>query len=286
MQLRCIYSVLLMVGSAIPLVAAGPPYLVTYSHQMEEPGNLEVAANQVVGNPQGGNPFLNSLVEMEYGVKAWWTTEVYLSGQATSSESSVFTGYRWENRFRPIWRELWVNPVIYVEYVDVNEADKSLREIVGHDSFHDQAEPNAETRLERKREFEAKLILSSYVKGWNISENFIMEKELNHPEPWEFGYALGVSRPMARKAKSRPCTFCAENLFVGLELYGGLGDRYRFGLHDTSHYLAPTIAWNLPNNTTFKFSPGFGLNDNSHGVLWRFTIAQEINQFGKLFRGR
>jgi hypothetical protein len=284
MQLTCKYS-LLLACLAAPGWAADPPYFVTYSHQLEEPGNLEVATNEVVGSPKGGNTFLNTLVEMEYGVKGWWTTEVYLSGQTTWNESTLFTGYRWENRFRPLMREHWINPVIYLEYVDVNEADKSLREVVGHDTFEDQDEPNAETRLERKREIEAKLILSSYVKGWNISENFIAEKEINHPEPWEFGYAVGVSRPLGREAKPYACAFCAENFSVGLEMYGGLGDRYRFGLQDTSHYLAPTIAWALPNNTTLRFSPGFGLNGNSHGVLWRFTVAREIDQFGKLFRG-
>ena len=30
------------------------PYFVTYSHQMEEPGNLEIATRSVTGKPQGG----------------------------------------------------------------------------------------------------------------------------------------------------------------------------------------------------------------------------------------
>jgi len=33
---------------------------------------------------------------------------------------------------------------------------------------------------------------------------------------------------------------------AGIELYGGLGDTEDFGLHETSHYLAPAMAWNLP----------------------------------------
>jgi hypothetical protein len=279
---RCGGALLL---AAWPAIAADT-YFVTYTHTLEEPGNLEVATNSVVGSPKGGNPFLNNLIEMEYGVKGWWTTELYLSGQSTRNEGTLFTGYKLENRFRPLLREHWINPVLYVEYADTNGADKSLREIVGHDSAEDQAEPNADTRLERKREIETKLILSSYVHGWNISENFIAEKIINHPEPWEFGYALAVSRPMARKARPDACNFCAENFLVGLEMYGGLGTRHDFGLDGTSHYLAPIVAWALPNSTTLKFSPGFGLTDASHGVLWRFTVAHEINQFGRLFRGR
>lgn len=273
-------------SALVPCVVKGAdaPYFVTYSHKLEEPGNLEIATSQVAGSPKGGNTFLNSLLEIEYGVKAWWTTELYLSGQGTRNEGSVFTGYRIENRFRPFLGEHWINPILYVEWVDVNGADKSLREVVGHDTVEDQLEPNDETRLERKRELETKLILSSNFKGWNVSENIIAEKVINHPESWEFGYALGVSRPWRMKARPERCNFCAENFHVGLEMYGGLGTRHEFGLHDTSHYLAPAIAWTLPNNTTLEFSPGFGLNDHSHGVLWRFTIAHEFNQFGRLLR--
>ncbi len=273
-------------SALVPCVVKGAdaPYFVTYSHKLEEPGNLEIATSQVAGSPKGGNTFLNSLLEIEYGVKAWWTTELYLSGQGTRNEGSVFTGYRIENRFRPFLGEHWINPILYVEWVDVNGADKSLREVVGHDTVEDQLEPNDETRLERKRELETKLILSSNFKGWNVSENIIAEKVINHPESWEFGYALGVSRPLRMKAHPERCNFCAENFHVGLEMYGGLGTRHEFGLHDTSHYLAPAIAWTLPNNTTLEFSPGFGLNDHSHGVLWRFTIAHEFNQFGRLLR--
>ena len=67
-------------------------------------------------------------MEFEYGVTAWWTAEAYLQGQATANDSAVFTGFRFENRFRPLPREYWINPVFYVEYEDVNRADKSFLE--------------------------------------------------------------------------------------------------------------------------------------------------------------
>jgi hypothetical protein len=65
-------------------------------------------------------------------------------------------------------------------------------------------------------------------------------------------------------------------------MYGGLGDRYSFGLKDTSHYLAPTVAWNLPSGWTLRISPGFGLNDNSHRFLLRWGISREIFGFGEM----
>jgi hypothetical protein len=282
MQFSC-KKILLLFSLAAASWAADSPYFVTYSHHMEEPGSLEFSSTHLVGRPQGGNGFLSQLLELEYGLKGWWTTELYLSGQSTRRESTQFTGVRWENRFRPLMREHWINPVLYVEYVDINGADKTLKEIVGHDGIQDQLEPNSERRLEPKREIETKLILSSDFKGWNISENLIAEKDLSN-EPWEFGYSVGISRPLALAASARPCTFCRENFLAGAEIYGGLGDRYSFGLRDTSHYVAPTLAWLLPGGAKLQVSPGFGLTGSSHGMLLRLSVGYEISQFGRFFR--
>src|SRR6266849_5003790 len=157
------------------LVAGEGPFFVTYTHQMEEPGNLEIAIRNVLGKPADGNRFLGMTTEFEYGVKAWWTTELYLDGQATGHDGAVFTGYRWENRFRLLPREHWINPVIYLEFENINGADRGLLEVVGHDGQEDLSESTTTARLEKKRELEAKLLLGSNARGWNISENFIVE---------------------------------------------------------------------------------------------------------------
>jgi hypothetical protein len=87
-------------------------------------------------------------------------------------------------------------------------------------------------------------------------------------------------------ASPRPCVFCRENFFGGLELYGGLGDLDGFGLKATSHYLAPTVTFNIPHGPALSFSPGFGLNDNSVGVIYRVKLSYEIQQaFSWLHRG-
>jgi hypothetical protein len=174
-------------------------YFVTYTHHMEEPGNLEFAAKSVSGFPQAGNAFWGNAIELEYGVKTWWTSEFYLDSQATANESSVFTGFRFENRFRPLLQEHWINPVLYAEFEDINSADKALLEVVGHDGVADFLDRN--DRSEKKREVELKLILSSNFKGWNIAENFTSEKNIAG-EPWEFGYALAVSRPLSLVASA------------------------------------------------------------------------------------
>lgn len=258
-------------------------YFVTYTHHMEEPGNLEFATKSVTGFPRAGNAFWGNAVEMEYGVKTWWTSELYLDSQTTANESSLFTGFRFENRFRPLLQEHWINPVLYAEFEDINSADKALLEVVGHDGVSDFL--NRNDRSEKKREVELKLILGSNFKGWNLAENMIAEKNIAG-DPWEFGYAVAVSRPLSLAASPNACRFCRENFTAGAELYGGLGDRYSFGLHDTSHYLAPTLAFHMPNGPTFSVSPAAGLNSNSHGFLLRFGVAYEINQVVSRLRGK
>lgn len=272
---RAIAAVLFAVGGRCS--AQERPYFVTYSHEMEEPGNLEIESYGVVGRPPGGNRFLGDATEFEYGVKAWWTTEFYLDGSAVANDSTVFTGFRWENRFRPLAREHWINPVLYAEFENINGADRSLREVVGHDGVPDFTDPNDISRLEKKREMELKLILGSNFKGWNVSENFIAEKNLNN-NPWEFGYAVAASRPLRLAASARDNAWSADRFAAGVEMYGGLGDRYSFGLHNTSHYLGPTLNWSAPSGFTLSFSPQFGLNDYSLPRLYRFGVSYEIHQ--------
>lgn len=259
------------------------PYFVAYNHQLEEPDHLEISVNPVFGTQRSGNDFLATSVELEYGATGWWTTEFYLDGQSTFRDSALFTGFRWENRVRPLLREHWINPVLYVEYEDRNGADKTMLEVVGFDGQADHAVPNSAARREHARELEAKLILSSNFKGWNISENFIGEKNLGH-RPWEFGYAVGVSRPLALAASPRECRFCPENFLAGVELYGGLGTAKAFTLSGTSHYLAPLLSWQLPNDITLRISPGWGLTGTSHHFLLRWGASYEIAGFGRRLR--
>jgi hypothetical protein len=289
---RCLPGILLLVSLAFATPEARgqeSPYIVTYNHYLEEPGNLEIEYFSTFGTQRGGNNFHAFWSEFEYGATAWWTTEFYLEGQTTFNESTIFTGYRWENRIRPLKMEHFINPILYFEYEGKNGADKILKEVEGHDVQADFLIPNGQARKEHIHEVELKLILSSTVKGWNFSENVLAAKNLSN-HPWEFGYALGASHPLAMKASATRCSLCPQNFVAGVEMYGGLGDRHSFGLKDTSHYLAPAIAWNLPSGWTLRLSSGFGLNDNSHRFLLRCGISREISGFSemvsRIFGGR
>jgi hypothetical protein len=281
-RVRVLAVVSLLLLSCLLVRAQEKPYFVTYSHDLEEPGNLEIETKSALGRPGGGNRFSAMAMEFEYGARAWWTTEFYLDGQATAFDSTVFTGFRWENRVRPLFREHAVNPVLYVEYENISAADKTIIEVVGHDRQSDLATANAEARRDHQHEAEFKLILSSNLSTWNLSENFIAEKNLGHA-PWEFGYALAAARPLRSAAGSRQRVFAADKFLAGAEAYGGLGDTSSLTLGGTSHYIAPLVGWQLPKAMRLSFSPGFGLTSDSLARIYRIGLAFEFSQIGNWF---
>src|SRR6266487_4755135 len=76
----------------LPCAAQESPFFVTYTHHMEEPGNLDLEFSTTNGIPRAGQSgYVAPYLEMEYGVTARWTSELYLEGQSTSGDSTVFT---------------------------------------------------------------------------------------------------------------------------------------------------------------------------------------------------
>jgi hypothetical protein len=282
--------VLFLLASAALIVGAQEaPYFVTYDHHLEEPGNLEIETSSTLGIPRSGQRvFVAPYTEIEYGVAGRWTTELYFEGQSTSGDSAVFTGWRLENRFRPLKREHWINPVLYLEYEGVNEASRITKEVEGHSEIS--SERNAELSRSPVHELEAKLILSSNVRDWNVAGNFLATKNFSAREGFEFGYSVGVSRPLARIATGSECRWCRENFIAGIEMYGGLGSTLDLSLHETAHYIAPVIGWQIGDNSSIHFSPAIGLTHVSNPVLLRFGYSYEIQAFGRkvarMFGGR
>ena len=257
------------------------PFFVTYNHHMEEPGNLDVEMSTTTGIPRAGQmAYTAPYMELEYGVTAQWTSELYLEGQSSPGDSTVFTGWRLENRYKPLAREHWINPVLYVEYESLNEASRILKEVEG--GGPDLTSRNALLTPIHDHELETKLILSSDYGDWNIAENFIAAKNFAQSEGVEFGYSLGASHPLATLASGNECRFCRENFTAGAEIYGGLGSTIDgLSARGTQHYLAPVISWLVTENSTLRFSPGFGLTHETNPVLIRFGYTYEVQGAGK-----
>jgi hypothetical protein len=124
-------------------LAQDAPYFVTYNHDLQEPGTLEVSVSSTIGVARSGqHSFLAPYAEFEYGLKAWWTSAIYLESQSTFGDGALFTGWRLENRFLPIGGQHKVNPVLYLEYENVNEASRIEKEVVGFSPLG--REPNSE----------------------------------------------------------------------------------------------------------------------------------------------
>src|SRR5437660_8397872 len=242
-------AILLPLLLQLPSAAQESPFFVTYTHHMEEPGNLDLEFSTTNGLPRDGQRFYFApYLELEYGVTARWTSELYLEGQSTFGDSTVFTGWRLENRFKPLNREHWINPVLYLEYEDLNEASRIQKEVEG--GGPDLSSGNARLTPIHDHELEGKLILSSDYHDWNISENFILAKNFSRSEGVEFGYTFGASRPLATLASGADCRLCRENFMVGAEMYGGLGSTLVFGLHDIAHYIASGISCMVGDTST------------------------------------
>jgi hypothetical protein len=264
-----------MVCSIRAASAQERPYFVTYDHYVEERGNLEIAVASTTGLPKHHRrAYTAPWLELEYGVTGWWTTELYLEGVTTRGDGNAFTVWRFENRVRPLKTEHRFNPVLYFEYESINAASRIQKELAGSGAVH--FEPIDELKGEHAHELEAKLIVSSTVRAWNVAENFIVEKNLSESEGVEFGYAIGVSRSLGSLASGTACRFCRENFTVGAELYGGLGSTEAFARSEQRHYLAPAVAWRLGDQTSVKASVGFGLTDASDRFLVRLGVAFEL----------
>lgn len=262
-------------GGLVPASAQERPYFVTYDHYLEERGNLELAVASTTGIPRKGySVYTAPWIEVELGVTGWWTAELYLEGVTTRKDGNGFTGWRLEHRFRPLRSEHRINPVLYVEYENINEATRIQKEIVGAGAIP--YEPIADLRREHAHELEGKLILSSAIGSWNLSENFVLEKNLSASEGVEFGYSVGVSRPLGTLAGGKSCRFCAENFVAGVEAYGGLGSTEGFERTEQRHYLAPVLGWQVADRVTLKTSAAFGLTKTSDRLLLRVGLAYEL----------
>ena len=143
----CVFSSVMVT----PVAAQERAYFVTYNHYLEETGSLEIAVATTTGFPKHQDArYTAPWLELEYGIRGWWTTELYLEAVSTTHSGSGFTGWRWENRFRPMRSEHRVNPVIYLEYERINEASRIQKEIVGDGGLH--FEPIAQLRRETASE--------------------------------------------------------------------------------------------------------------------------------------
>lgn len=248
--------------AAVAARAADQPFFVTYTDALEAPTDLEISLWNVAGRAAPAGRFLGTAAEFEYGATSWWTTSLYFDGGYSSAEGGKFTGYRWENRLRPPVRERWLVPAFYVELANVSPADQTLLDVVDR-------EPTGVA------EVEGRFILSSHVKGWTFTGNFIAERPLSGGTT-DYGYAAAVTHALAAGPLQERCRLCGQNFRVGVEAYGGEAG--------TAQYIAADLAWSTGTGNTFSVSAGFGVAGASSGFLLRAGLSHEVDDFGRSVR--
>src|SRR4029077_9909542 len=90
---------------------------------------------------------------------------------------------------------------------------------------------------------------------------------------WEFGYAVGGSRILA-SARRSPAPCAARASLEALKCESPqLWPQRHIPLRRIARHLGPCPGPEL------RFSPNFGLNGNSNGLLSGFKLSDEIEQF-------
>lgn len=285
--------VFLVVGlwNPSPVSAGNGPFFVVYDHHPENKGDIEIMMMNDYARAKVGRDNIAQMLEVEYGVTDQWTTEFMIEGQKTLGDTWLYTGWRWENRYRLFKEELPINPMLYVEWENLNGATKYKMEI----SSNRDLEPvkNEEAKKEKERILESRLILGKDFGPITVAFNWINESDTRNKWETAFGYALGIKYEFNPTYSEGPIKdhglhsshskkdFSMTQWVIGLEIYGGLGDTKSFGLmpDNQEHYFAPVIQLikHFPNKMFhIHFSPAIGLTRASDRFVLRTAIGVEF----------
>ncbi|MBI2927407.1 MAG: hypothetical protein HYY24_17055 [Verrucomicrobia bacterium] len=294
-----------IIGALIALNWAGNTwagndlYFVTYNHHIAK-GELEVMVMNDFTDPSkfkrqddGQRSYFSQMIEVEYGLTDQWAIEPMFEGfEEPSTGRMRFTGFRFETRYRLFRREVPLNPILYVEYEDLDPLTRFKMEVSGwiRPPYRtDGAEPD------RERILESRLILSQDFGPLNAAFNWINESDLNESGFTAFGYSLGVRYDFIKghygKRGEGETPAHADHPHgaahgtkrerhlpsVGLEFYGGLGDTQSLALEPTrqEHYLQPVLMLHLSERVMFHLGAAIGLSKASDNLI-RTALAIEF----------
>ncbi len=183
---------------------------------------------------------LKQQYELEYGVTDHLQLAVYDVVTWNRTDNWEQDSYKIEGKYRFLEAgELPVDITLYGEYIDPNGSRDVSSDTV-----------------------ELKLILGKNMGDWNVTGNFIAEREINQHEPWVLEYTLGARYPVTPR------------LHLGLELKGGLGDSAEFGLRrkDNEFQIMPIIGFSPTPKSRILFGPAIGMTRASDDLQLK-TIA-------------
>ncbi len=247
-------------GYATVASAGNGANFVLYNHHTAKTGEVEVMLMNDFGDNPDGSRYNAQMLEVEWGITDKLTTEFMAEGYGGSGNYNS-TGFRWENRYRFFDYGTLLNPVLYIEYESLSADTKYIMEMSGREDAR-----GANKKRPRERVLETRLILGEDISdALNVSFNWLNESDLDTGIT-AFGYAAGLNYTPR------------ENVTLGLELFGGLGDSDK-GITTnsalTQHYLAPNIVFEVYEHIKVKLGGAIGLTNVSQDIV-RFAISYEL----------
>jgi hypothetical protein len=177
---------------------------VLYDHHTDEKGETEVNVFGDFSNAVGDEPrYSAQLFEIERALTDRWEAALYLEGDKIKDEDYQFGGLRLESRYRLFDYGVFLNPVLYVEYENLNPDHKYLLDVTGRTDMPDGPE-------KWEHEIESKLIVGHDITNkFDVAFNWINETNLDTGR-WEFGYA--ATPATARGGKSKKLSLVASSM--------------------------------------------------------------------------
>jgi len=309
-----LFSCLLVLLLAAPAHAGNNGWFNTYNSEIEK-GELEIGVLADFDSPsrfRRDNDALSryntAVLELEYSPTSRYVTELYVEGFKTEDTGrGHISGYRWENRYRLTTDESGWNPMLYLEYENVDARIHHKMEVTGwiNPPYDDSGGGD------REHDIDGKLILSRDFGPYNFAFNFIGEHNLDTGVT-EFGIATGVmrffrpgrTRTATSGRKSEACANCAPaskdedhcccgsemkncrcdhcngpmshcpckptgTLGLGAELLVALGDSKAFGIQTgrQEDYLCPVLYYQVNSRMNARLELPIGLTSQSDGLI-------------------
>ena len=266
-------------------------WFTTYNSEIEK-GEIELMLMTDITAPSrfrreddGFGTYMSHMVELEYSPFHQFATEFMIEWfEDFETSDAKFTGFRWESRYRIFKKEVPLNPMLYLEYEDLDPATRYKMEVSGWID-----PPYAETGGEpdRERILETRLVLSQDFGPVNVAFNWINETDLENGHT-PFGYSLGAmwmlhhheehehEKTKSSEEKEEEEEH-GEGVGLGLELYGALGDTKSFGLTPSrqEHYVGPIFMYHLNDHWMFHTQLAVGLSKASDN-LFRMNFGYEF----------
>jgi hypothetical protein len=273
--ISCVVGVLC--GS--PVLAGNEANFVLYDHHTENHGTTEInALSDFSGGSPGDPSYGAQLIEIERAITDRWMAALYFEGDKIDGEDYAFGGWRLESRYRLFPYGAFLNPVLYLEYGDLQASHRYLLEVVGR---NDAPESGA------SREIESRFIIGKdLAEGLDVAFNWISDANLK-TDNWEFGYAMGLNYTLFETAEGggrHPGDVASDGwglkeVKLGAELFGGLGDS-DLGLtldpQLTQQYAGLSLKGELENGLHAQVGAAIGLTDDSEQGLLRLMLGYEF----------